>query len=182
VELYNVIASWAGWPTVLAILLVAVGFGAWILQNRIALLQDKNEWQADQIDQLKLYSPDVLAQRLAERLRLVSQELERLNADHASSRETIQVKEGELREVTTQIDSLKDQLAKAQVLLHTVTQNALVCPHCGAPLEAREYHSELAEYEGREIDVDHEFVLYECGLTLLDGEVTANCKRTAPND
>ena len=129
---------------------------------------------------LREYSPDVLAQRLADRLRILSEELERLNADQVVSQESIRKKEAELAEVKAQIDHLKDQIAKAQDLLQMVSDAGLVCPHCGALLETREYYDEVVEYQGRDIDVNHESIRYECGLKIVDGRVRAQCTRTKP--
>jgi len=177
-DLYNTIASWTGWPAIVAILLLAGGYAYWVINSRSEQLKEKNELLEAQLTTLKNYSPDILAQRLADRLRILNEELERLNADHEASRESIRNKEAELAEVKAQIGKLSEQLAKAQDLLQTVSDAGLVCPKCGAPLEVREYHSELVEYQGRELDVDHEFISYECGLEIIDGNVTSNCRRS----
>jgi predicted RNA-binding Zn-ribbon protein involved in translation (DUF1610 family) len=53
--------------------------------------------------------------------------------------------------------------------------NDFLCPHCGAPLAVREYHSEMVEYQGRELDVDHDYSEYECGYAILDGKQRHPC-------
>ncbi len=42
-ELYNLIASWAGWPVIVAVILVAGGYAGWLLNNRIEHLKETNE-------------------------------------------------------------------------------------------------------------------------------------------
>ena len=177
-DLYNTVASWTGWPAIVAILLLAGGYAYWVMQGRSELLKEKNEWLETQLKTLKVYAPDILAQRLADRLRVLNEELERLNADHEASQESIRNKEVELAEVKAQISNLNDQLVKAQDLLQTISEAGLVCPYCGAPLEVREYHSESVEYKGYDVDIDHEFIRYECGLEIVDGKVTSKCMRS----
>lgn len=179
-ESYKIIAGWIGWPAVVAVLFLAGGYGRWVMHARSELLKEKNEWLEAQLTALKERSPDVLAQRLADRSCLLTEELERLNADHEASQESIGNKEAELAEVKAQIGNLTDQLAKGQDLLQMVSDSGLVCPRCGAPLEVREYHSESVEYQGYDLDIDHEIIRYECGLEILDGEVRGNCSRSGP--
>jgi hypothetical protein len=42
-ELFNLIATWAGWPIVVAILLIAGGYAGWLQRNRIEQLKEVNE-------------------------------------------------------------------------------------------------------------------------------------------
>ncbi len=42
-EIYTEIASWIGWPAVVALLIVAGGFAGWLLNNRISELKDIND-------------------------------------------------------------------------------------------------------------------------------------------
>ena len=129
------------------------------------------------LNEAKNYTPDVLVERLATRHKLLSEELGRLDTDHQTSQELIRIKEAELAKVRVEIDILSKQLVKAQDLLQNVTYADLVCPKCGAPLEIREYYPESAEYQGYEVDVDHEHIRYECGLEIVDGKVTSDCQR-----
>jgi len=69
------------------------------------------------------------------------------------------------------------QFEKAQKSLSLLSDTGLLCLYCGAPLETREYHSEWAEYDGRDLEVDHEFIRYECGCEVVDGQVRQNCTR-----
>ena len=77
----------------------------------------------------------------------------------------------------TAVGELTSQLEEAQKSLAVYSDSGLLCPHCGALLETREYHSELVEYDGRDIDVGHELIRYECGCEIVDGKVQRNCTR-----
>jgi DNA repair exonuclease SbcCD ATPase subunit len=180
-DLFNTIASWVGWPVVVAILLLAGSYAYFVLQKHLELLKDKNEWLEKQVADLREHSPDILAQRLAERLRILNEELERLTADNKTSQTSIQNKETELAEVKTQIINFNDQIEKAQELLRLVSDSGLVCPQCGAPLETRYYPNESMDDNGHDIDVDHEVIVYECGLEIVDGEVRTQCGRSNSN-
>jgi hypothetical protein len=70
------------------------------------------------------------------------------------------------------------QIVKAQKSWSVLSDTGLLCPHCGAPLDTREYHSEWFEYDGRDLEVDHEFIRYECGCEIVDGKVQQNCTRS----
>jgi len=176
-ELYRIIANWIGWPIIVAILLLAGSFIVVILNSHNALVKEENKKLKNQINELRPYSPDVLAERLSERLRLTNQELDILISDNRTNQMVIQNKEEELKNIKIQIAEFKDQISKAQDLLQLVTSSGLICPHCGAPLEIREYQDEEMEFNGQEIDINHEMVLYECGLKIIDNKVVANCSR-----
>ena len=180
-DFYNTIASWTGWPAVVALMLLAGGYAYWVMQRRTEIIKEKNEWLKDQLTALKECAPDILAKRCADRWRLAKEELERLNSDHEASQESIQAKEAELAEVKSQIANLMDQLTKAHDSLKIVVEGGLVCPECGAPLETRGRHPEFAEYQGFHMVVDHDLTKYECGLEIVDGKVTSKCKSCDSN-
>lgn len=51
-----------------------------------------------------------------------------------------------------------------------------VCPKCGSRLVQRSAHSnDGTEYEPDETDVDHEYLLFECGYEVLDNDVQTAC-------
>lgn len=177
-ELYSIVASWAGWPVIVAFLLLASLYAYFILQNRIDLLKEENDRLERRVDELREYSPDILAQRLSERSRKLSEELEKLSADHEASQKLIKSKEAELIEVKAQITNLKSQIEKAQEFLRVVSDSKLLCPQCGEPLEIRDVHYELVEHDGRELDIDHENVAYACGLEIVDGKIISECRRS----
>jgi hypothetical protein len=174
-DLYSIIAGWTGWPVIVAVLILAGGYIYAVVNSRLELIKEKNEWLEAQISNLKEYSPDLLAQRLADRLRIANEELERLNADHLVSKEVIKKKQFEQAGIKAELRKFNNQLEKGRELLKLVSDSALICSSCGAPLLSREYHQETVEYNGTELDVDHERIMYECGLQLFDGEVVSDC-------
>jgi DNA repair exonuclease SbcCD ATPase subunit len=174
---YATIAAWAGWPVVVGALLLIGGYGSFLFRSHLDLLKEKNEWLEKKMQDLEGYRPDVLAQRLADRLHIVQQELERLHADREAGQQSIREKEADLVQVKNEIAQLTAQLDQAQETISLVSERGLVCPHCGAPLVTHEHFTDLVEYEGRELDVDHEFIAYECGYEIRDGEIIAKCSQ-----
>lgn len=159
----------------MAILLAAIGFGYFGLKSRLDLQKDRIGWLEQQLEVANQYRPDILAQRLAERLRLASQELEQLSADHKTSGRLIREKETELASVQSEIRNLQRQLQSAEEILALVKDRDLVCPYCGSPLIVHEFHPDFDEYQGREIDSEHESIAYECGHEIVDGRVASQC-------
>jgi hypothetical protein len=76
------------------------------------------------------------------------------------------------------IDQRLRSIEKVQESRSLLSDSGLLCPHCGAPLETRKYHSEWVEYDSRDLEVDHEFIRYECGCEIVDGKVRQNCTRS----
>ena len=179
-DLYNTLADWAGWPPVVAFLLLIGAFGYWMLNKHIEILKEKITGLENENTNLREYTPDVLAQRLADRHKLLTEELERLTADHKTSQAEIAAKQTELEELRNEIMFFEVQLTEAQDLL---SENKLVCPYCNSPLAVKEYHTEFVEYDGREIDVEFEHIVYECGYELVNGDEVEVCpERVRPED
>lgn len=133
-------------------------------RENIALLKDK-------LADAKLQSPDVLAQSLAGRVKLFEEELKRLEQDKFSTVEQVAAKEVELVQARSEAEAMTKKIVHARELLRDY-----LCPHCGALLVERAYHSEMVEYEGRELDVDHDWSTFECGLEIVDGLEHHPCK------
>lgn len=138
--------------------------------STIQFLKETNSALKDQLIEARNLTPDVLAQSLSGRVKLLEGELERLSLDKNTNHMLIERKEEELKEARQKAEVLKNQLSLAQDLL-----TDFLCPHCGAPLAAREYQSESVEYQGREIDIDHDYSAYECGYSVLDGKPNSTC-------
>ena len=49
------------------------------------------------------------------------------------------------------------------------------CPHCKAPMISCECGWESVECNGRDIDIDHEHVSFECGVEFIDGKEETKC-------
>lgn len=137
----------------------------------IQLQKENIAYLKDQLAQAKAQSPDVLAQSLANRVKLIEEELKRLELDKTSTQEQINAKEAELQQARAQAEDLTKKVLHARELLRDY-----LCPHCGAPLAEKAYQSESVEYQGRELDIDHEYTAFECGYELVDGEVRGQCR------
>lgn len=137
----------------------------------IQLQKENIAYLKDQLTEAKSKSPDVLAQSLASRVKLFEEELKRLEQDKSSTQEQLKAKEAELNQARGEAEELTKKVLRARELL-----SDFLCPHCGAPLAERAYHSESVEYQGREMDVDHEYMAFECGYEIVDGEVRGECK------
>jgi len=42
----------------------------------------------------------------------------------------------------------------------------------------KESHTDCFEYEGKEIDIDREFTVFECGMEMVDGNIIKKCSRS----
>lgn len=145
-----------------------------LVEQKEATIQTQKEniaYLKDQLAEAKSQSPDTLAQKLANRVKLFEDEVKRLENDKSSTEEQIRAKEAELHDARAEAENLTQQVLSAHELLSDFR-----CPRCGAPLAEKAYHSEVVEYQGREIDVDHECTAYECGYQVVDGEVRGECK------
>lgn len=141
----------------------------------IQLLKEKNEFLELKLTDASQSEPDILAHALSERVKLLHGELGRLSEDKERNREEIAQKERELDQARREAGELSRQIAKAHDLM-----KEFFCPHCGAPMDERAFQSESVEYEGHEIDIDHEYVRYECGYSLIDGAESRPCKGDKP--
>ena len=158
-----------------AIAFITALFGLYrvMVQQKDATIQLQKEniaFLKDQLAEAKAQSPDALAQSLAGRVKLLEEELKRIEQDKSSTQEQIQAKEAELKEARLRAEELTKKIVHARELLKD-----FLCPYCGAPLTERTYQWESVEYKGREIDVDHEYVAFDCGYELVDGKERNKC-------
>ncbi|MBK7142000.1 MAG: hypothetical protein IPH75_07970 [bacterium] len=180
-DFYNVVAGWTGWPPIVAGMLVLAGFAYWMLQRHIDILNEQKASLQSQLTIAKDHSPDTLAKQLTDRLHTYEHELVLMRQDKQTAQTTLKAKEAEIEAVQNQIAGLRDQILKASNLLQKISDYNLVCPHCGAPLIVREGHSEWGEYNGMEIEVDHEYSRFECGFEIFDGKGGDKCPRSSAN-
>lgn len=138
----------------------------------IQVLKEQIELLKLQLQQAEKNTPDIAVEALSKRLKTVTEELSRLNEDNEASSEKVLEKEHELAIVSQDLGTLRAQIARAEELLADFS-----CPKCKAPMLSRQFASECVEYQGREIDIDHEQVIYECGLEIMDGKVVSKCGR-----
>ena len=138
----------------------------------IQLLKEKISILTEQLTEARSSTPDILAQSLSGRVNLLQAELGRLQEDNNSTQEQIKQKETELSIARLNAEKLTRQVSHAQELLQD-----FLCPHCDSALAQREYCSELVEHNGRDIDIDHEYSLYECGYSVVDGTPSDPCTK-----
>lgn len=137
----------------------------------IQVLKEQIELLKLQLDHAQSQTPDVAVEALSKRVKSLTEELSRLQQDANASADTVLKKERELESAKDEMNQLGEQVARAEKLF-----DGFSCPTCKAPMATRDYHSEMVEYNGRGVDIDHEFVTYECGLELSDGKETRPCK------
>lgn len=144
-----------------------------LVEQKDATIQRQKEniaYLKDQLVEAKSQSPDVLAQKLSNRVKMFEEEVKRLKEDKSSTQDQVQAKEAALKRAREDAEQLTKKVLHARELL-----SDFLCPHCGAPLAERAYHSESVEYQGREVDVDHDYTAFECGYEIVDGEVRSQC-------
>ena len=141
--------------------------------STIQLQKENIAYLKDQLADAKGQSPDVLAQSIRNRVSLFEEELKRLEQDKTSTQEQVAAKESELKRARSEAEDLTKKVAHARDLLKD-----FVCPCCGALLAEKAYDSESVEYQGRGIDVDHEYLAFECGYSVVDGQVRSLCRTT----
>ena len=181
-DLYNVIASWIGWPLVAALFIVLGGYGYWVLNKRIEALQQHINFLQEKNKELENYKPDVLAKRLADRHKLLTEEIERMNIDAEANKTLLELKEKELSEIRTDIAMLQLEISSADDILKVLTPK-YTCPHCGSLLETHSFYPmETEDKDGRSIDWEIEETTFECGLIIRDGEEVSLCKNNITQD
>ncbi len=176
------IINWIGWPAVSAILFLIGTIVFFHVRNRLKLLKDRIEWFEQQNESTKDYRPDVLAQRLGERLRILSQEIVKLEAEQQVRALVIQQKEVEISQVKAEIEDLADKLLTAKDILKVISDRKLACPYCGAALVLHNFHTDSHLYQGSEVEFMHETSEYACGYKVIDGIITERCQNTSPDD
>lgn len=138
--------------------------------STIELLKEKNSFLELRLAEAKSQTPDQLVENISKRVKLLNEELERLNQDKEENELVISAKEGELHSSQKELNTLRRQFERAEELM-----SEFFCSECKAPMVSRAFAFETVEYNGREIDVDHEHVLYECGLEYIDGKEESKC-------
>lgn len=135
------------------------------LRERIEQLKEKLELE-------KNTSPDVLAEKLSVRIKIYDDELKKLSKDQQADQEAIKTKQAELADTRKELEILETQMEEAQEIL-----KEFLCPYCKAPITVHDYGSELVWHEGRDCEVEHETIIYECGLEIYDSKETRPCRK-----
>lgn len=133
----------------------------------IQLQNEKVEYLNMQLETAKSSSPDILVDRLSKRVELLKKELDSLANDHDTSKEVLAKKEKEIANYENEIFKLNQQIVKAKSLLED-----FICPYCESPMVEHTFSSEIVQ----DIDVEHEYTAYECGLIIIDNYEKNPCK------
>ena len=116
-SLYEKISNWLGWPITFIVFLGITAWGYWLLNNRLSQVKEHNNILEKELEELQNYRPDIVATRLAERHKQLTDVVELLNDDLQKNREEIKRKEIELEQTREEINVLLDQLEKANIAL-----------------------------------------------------------------
>lgn len=117
-EIYDNIASWTGWPPIVSVLILLIGFGIWTFNNHISLLKQQIEFLNSRLKDIQQFTPDVLASRLAERHKLLTEEVNILNAEREQNERKIEQLNTQLSETRAEAEILSVQLRNAQAILY----------------------------------------------------------------
>lgn len=139
-----------------------------LVEHKDATIQLQKEniaYLKDQLIDAKSQSPDILAKCLSDRIKNYEEELNRLKQDSSSTQEQIKTKEAELKQAREEAEELTKKVLHARELL-----SDFLCPYCGAPLAQKAYQEENVEHQGYEFSIEHEYIEFECGYSILDGK------------
>lgn len=167
-ELYNNIASWIGWPTVVAILILSISVIIWLSNKHVSLLKQQNEFIEKQLTDCKQQAPDALANRLAERHKLLTQEIETLYDDNKKNEHIIKQLETQLTKTTAEAKELSTQLQAIQDNL-----DDLVLPRDGKVKEEI-CHDIMKTYE------NHSAIFIPVNMEIMDQSELESIKTTVP--
>lgn len=134
-----------------------------LLKNRIVIL-------SEQVNDLKSTAPDALAKSLDARVEVLNNELERLYEDKENNLEEINQKKKEIGLIQEDLDDFKNRIEQMKELMEDN-----ICPHCSSILIIRTAYPISGYVQGREVDAEGEYVEYECGLVLKDGQEESPC-------
>ena len=134
-------------------------------KDSIIQLKDSHiEFLKEQNKSLKENAPDILLERFKNKLEYFKQELEHADKE---KQEIIDKKENEIKKILGDIEDLNEQYKSLKNLA-----KEYFCPFCNSPLVSKEYHTETHD----NIDFDHEWLTYECGLIIADNEEIQKCR------
>jgi len=133
----------------------------------IELLNEKNDYLRLQLETIKSSSPDILVERLSKRIDILKEELSSLGNDNETNAKILLKKEKKIVHYETELQKLNEQISHAKELLKEFT-----CPYCESPMIEHTFSPELVQ----NIDIDHEYISYECGLTIFDNFEKSPCK------
>jgi hypothetical protein len=89
---------------------------------------------------------------------IAKNEIEALNQDREKHQNEIESKERDLYSLSSKLRRLQDLLKDGDLL----------CPKCGAPLAKRDSFTIFGEVNGREVEADIGYAVYECGYAIRE--------------
>lgn len=110
-----------------------------VLDRKDATIQNQNtniDWLQQRLRDAEGNSPDATAQRLLKRIAILEKDIEILSEDQAKNEQTIREKIDELTTANEELQTLKDQIERANEVLEEATyfKEQFGCPTCGAEL------------------------------------------------
>lgn len=123
-----------------------------------------------QLEQSEANTPDVLVEAHSKRIKLLVEELTRLQADNEASLNDIDAKKKELEITRNDLARLRGQIGRAEELLEDFS-----CYYCNAPLVDRELYYQTDD-EGDVYAAER--ISYECGYALDDSLEVGECRNT----
>ena len=105
-------------------------------------------------------------------IKIHDDEFKKLSKDQQANQEAIKTKQAELADTRNELEVLETQMEEVQEIL-----KEFLCPYCKAPMTIHDYGSELVWHEGRDCEVEHETIIYDCGLEIYDGKETRLCRK-----
>jgi hypothetical protein len=123
-EIYTAIASWIGWPPLVILLIVIGSFGVYFYQRHIEILKEKVDFQKEknqllesELQESRNHTPDILAQKLADRQKLLERELELAAQGKEQDDQKIMEFERDLQKTRDDAEKMFCQLAQAHEIL-----------------------------------------------------------------
>jgi len=116
-DIYSLIASWSGWPPITALLLVIGGFGAFFFKKHTDILKEEKEYCERKLQDCSNNAPDVLAQSLSKRQKLLQNELKALTQDKEQYNQKSAELEKELLKTKNEAQNMRNQLSDVQEIL-----------------------------------------------------------------
>jgi hypothetical protein len=111
--LYSNLSSWLGWPITFLVILGVSAWGYFVLNNRISLLKEQNNYLEMKLRDAESFRPDIVAIKLAERHKQQADVIEILNQDNIRNMEEIKKREEELEQTRAEMQVLATQLDEA---------------------------------------------------------------------
>ena len=113
---------------------------------------------------------DVLSENLSKRIDILKGEIEDLNQDGEQNAQIISEKEAAIAEIEQANTELNEKIDNAKELFSEFS-----CPNCEAVMVTRDYYPIHAFINGRDCEAEGEFIVYECGYTIKDGQELNAC-------